>query len=571
MFNQVSLFDLFPIPSAKLSSADEHAVEIPEEKDSQMDYLSRGEKIMSLLRKRKKKSYKANSFLDAINISAYRKNIAKGGDHAANYVRSSVGKKIIGPAFSKIANDSGEMSENGEKKFLEMFEGIATFEFIKNVTSYAEDICETLAFRSKFNFVRVVGIRFKDRKPDEEVVLIVGKDGKNIKKNQHAGNWHKKGSMAIVKPLNPSIFFADAYILVQLRKRFREVISSLPEERREDNSVVSEYVRLQQDVLTSHRVLSNTLYIRQSVYDIPYIKSFMDKYCDEFTILGDDSEMTAGVSASSFPFAYIIGDGELVTEEKRLYNLVYLYSQYMVDALNVLLDEYQEEKNERKLEKQLASDYATSYETKKNIPQKMLSAMEKSDFNNTFGYVEFDEECDLEQISIIEKEFQALKDFLDLGEHKEVSLRFRKLGQHKAAGLYYPVLKCLCVDVRTPSSMAHELMHMYDYENGSLSKSGNFYPVLEKYREEFDRISEGRELKGKYDADYYKSATEVFARCGEIFLTRICHVDNSIVKPDFGMAYPESDELDGLICEYYSKLFPSTYVIGEDRRKAASA
>lgn len=47
--------------------------------------------------------------------------------------------------------------------------------------------------------------------------------------------------------------------------------------------------------------------------------------------------------------------------------------------------------------------------------------------------------------------------------------KVRKLGNHKALGLYYPEAKVLVVDVDSPSSFIHEYGHLLDYKFGKVS------------------------------------------------------------------------------------------------------
>lgn len=222
----------------------------------------------------------------------------------------------------------------------------------------------------------------------------------------------------------------------------------------------------------------------------------------------------------------------------------------------------------------LSKEHARSFQNKKesNFPQKTLREMEESRFNNWFGFVEIDELCDLEKVRTLCEEFSAFKEtYLKGLVLKEVTLRFRRLGNHKAAGLYYPHLKCLCVDINNPSSFIHELGHCIDHEGAegstALSSQRWFYKIWAKYCNCFDRYmsshpGEAAQLKGKYDRDYYRVKTEVFARCFEIYVVRVLGVENSICKPDEeSFAYPKDEELDRMIREYFGRLFEK---LGED-------
>ena len=153
--------------------------------------------------------------------------------------------------------------------------------------------------------------------------------------------------------------------------------------------------------------------------------------------------------------------------------------------MNILLlslqEDYIKRKEEARMEKELSNDYAKSFQTKKNIPQKCVHAMRTSAFNKHFGYVEFDAECDLKLMEELSREYGAFAKELGLPKYGEVSLRFRKLGCHRASGLYYYTLKCLCVDVRAPGSFAHEVGHMIDYHEDHISAKYVFHEIYERY------------------------------------------------------------------------------------------
>lgn len=229
------------------------------------------------------------------------------------------------------------------------------------------------------------------------------------------------------------------------------------------------------------------------------------------------------------------------------------------DVLKEFETDYRKLKEESRMAKELSKDHARSFQTKKNIPRKYIRAMRRSAFNEHFGYVEFDEDCDLKLTEEICREYQAFAKELGLSKYPEVSLRFRKLGNHKATGLYYYVLKCLCVDVRSPGSMAHEVGHMIDYHMNHISIKYDFQDVYDRYEsllKEYVRRNkngDAKVLKGKtkYNLKYYLQPTEVFARCFEMYVVRIRKIDNSLCKPQGGFAYPDDECLMKLIHEFY--------------------
>lgn len=239
---------------------------------------------------------------------------------------------------------------------------------------------------------------------------------------------------------------------------------------------------------------------------------------------------------------------------------VYHIENYQLHRLLLMLQkDYKRHKEEARMEKVLSGDYARSFQTKKNIPQKYIKAMAKSGFNEYFGYVEFDEECDLALMEELYKEYGAFAKELKVQKFPEVSLRFRKLGNHKASGLYYYTLKCLCVDVRFPGSFVHEVGHAIDYHLDHISEKYAFHEVSERYEQLLKDYLKGasKEVaavlngKTKYNLQYYLMPTEIFARCFEIYVVRCRGVDNSLCKPESGFAYPEDEKLVELIRGFF--------------------
>lgn len=205
----------------------------------------------------------------------------------------------------------------------------------------------------------------------------------------------------------------------------------------------------------------------------------------------------------------------------------------------------------------LKKTVATAFITKKNIPEKTLKAMKDSKFNDYFGYVEIDEDVDLGKVSEIAKEFVAVKEtFFDGVDASDKTLRFRKLGKHKALGLYYPFYGCLCVDIHSPSSFIHEWGHLLDYKFGRASKYADFYEIRRTYTALLDReMKDDAQWKGhtKYNRAYYLEPTEIFARSFEIYMSRIKGVKNSLLKDTVGFAYPEDEYYLRLVKEYFDK------------------
>ena len=237
----------------------------------------------------------------------------------------------------------------------------------------------------------------------------------------------------------------------------------------------------------------------------------------------------------------------------------------------ILLEEYENYLERKKYERLQNKNIATAYMTKKNIPQIIVKEMENSLFNRCFGFVEFDEEVELKAVQAVAREFTDLNDQLFGGiRNRDCAIRFRKLGKHRASGLYYPKLNCMCVDIRTPDSFIHEYYHLLDDQMGLLSEQYDFYAVCKAYQELFnERLRQDKALRetlsggSKYNAKYYLQPVEIFARCGEMYLQRIKKVQSSLLKPSLeeSFAYPSSEQFDGLIQAYFDEVHRKIGVI----------
>lgn len=216
------------------------------------------------------------------------------------------------------------------------------------------------------------------------------------------------------------------------------------------------------------------------------------------------------------------------------------------------------------------STYATSYITKKNIPKATLEFMDNNRFLDIFSYVEADELCDLEKLRIIESEFVELEKILPLIKMDTYSLRFRRLGRQKTLGEYYPIYRCMCIDVRSVSRFMHEFMIMLDYNFDIISLNPKFKPLRNKAKKlitskmKANNVSESTlkqwNSKNKYGSKYYLSNDKIFARLGEIYIREILGIKTSFNKREFNseideILYSYDDELLKMIEDYFDSLF----------------
>lgn len=259
-----------------------------------------------------------------------------------------------------------------------------------------------------------------------------------------------------------------------------------------------------------------------------------------------------------FEFSTIVFD-----QKYPLTDMLYPLDAVILDTLKYYVSAIQNERLEQHYRKQAEGEVARAYTTKRNIPQHILTEMKTSVFNKYFDFVEFDADIDKNSVNDIAEEFEKLNHrYFNDFKCKDTTFRIRKLGRHKAYGLYYIYLKTLVVDLRHPDSFVHEYFHAIDDNLGNLSQKFAFYKIVDRYSYLLSKTikeseKNGKQIlskSGKYSLNYYLQRCEIFARCGEIYLFRLLHVESSLLKhPDTqSFAYPNDDELNTLIYDYYS-------------------
>lgn len=194
--------------------------------------------------------------------------------------------------------------------------------------------------------------------------------------------------------------------------------------------------------------------------------------------------------------------------------------------------------------------------------------MDNNKFLNDFSYVEIDEGTDIYKFHAIENEWNKIKLGLNLDcflKDIKPELRFKKLGKHRALGLYYPGLKCICVDITSPSSFFHEFAHFIDYTFGEkqLSLQMDFYQLIREYQKSYNHYLDANEnlpdkgfLNNK--RKYFFTPTEIFARCFELYLINK-GVKTSFLKEKNELTikggYPYIDEtFNKLITSYFDNI-----------------
>lgn len=223
--------------------------------------------------------------------------------------------------------------------------------------------------------------------------------------------------------------------------------------------------------------------------------------------------------------------------------------------------------------------HAKFYQEKKNINKQTLQVMDdlKDQLSKRVSAVEIDNEVDLDRLNDIKVELNQTLDLLPTAANSaKPILRFRKLRNHKALGIYAFVNNTIAVDFRSSDhgseekgkggfniglqSLIHEYGHFLDYNNApsdqiTLSLTEGFSLILASATAMLSKLK----VK-KYG--YLSTPTEVFARAFELYVSD-CGLDNDFISD------PEnynSGRLDRYLCFknvrqdiiiYFDKLFPS--------------
>lgn len=547
-------------------------------------YLKKGEKIISLLKEKSKSNnriFKKNNLIESINYKVYAQQ--DGLLYKWMYLFKSIKTRFIVPILNECIQNNESKNYDSFVNLFDIFNERIQVKELRE-TEYGARIIQAF-FKKKLDMytgamelcIKGVGPESKDR-----FVYCPMSPNAKLTSSQSGRRWSYGSSVSSKVCANAYDYFGRFIIMCQFRKIVQDILNPL-EIQELENNIVYDFLMHEQASIIQSKLLNGCLYIEGSAYDKEYICSYLCNYNYLIKIVKEDEKIFLSkderlhlLSVKDFNSRFIMdanlksSDWDFISAEikygsRREHDIcANVDIELLVGLFEIIANEYLEDAREEKYRKDLESDYAKSYMTKKNIPQKHLEAMENSNFNDYFGYVEFDEDTDLLKVDELSKEFRTLAKYLNFSKDDEVSLRFRKLGNHKAEGLYYPYLKCLCVDVRAPHSMAHEYFHMLDYTKGKLSRSKKFQRVLHLYKksleDEVNELANNHEFKmqfngkNKYNQAYYLQPTEVFARCGEMYLIRYLGINSSLVKIQNEIVYPDNSELKEAYIQYYNEV-----------------
>lgn len=201
-------------------------------------------------------------------------------------------------------------------------------------------------------------------------------------------------------------------------------------------------------------------------------------------------------------------------------------------------------------------------------------ALNKSTLFNKMGFrkVEIDtqkyegEIFDYEEFSKVEQDFLGVLDKLPQAK-AQPELKFRRLGKHKAWGIYSPFLNILAVDVRHTESFIHEYGHYLDFKHGDevYSEKSTFLPIIKAYKDKLMELAEDDKYAQKLTMkrrDYYLIPTEIFARAFELWVSGTIVSDATIISStetyNSQPEYIAFSHIKELVFSFFNAIFPSS-------------
>ncbi|MCL6423694.1 hypothetical protein Bequi_09890 [Brachybacterium sp. JHP9] len=216
------------------------------------------------------------------------------------------------------------------------------------------------------------------------------------------------------------------------------------------------------------------------------------------------------------------------------------------------------------------SSSATAWQDKKHPDAEHVAMARDTTLAKAFTKIEIDNDVDAESYARFESAWEDAKDKLPpIPEGLAPTLRIRKLGRHKATGVFFPHVNTIAVDVRDSSSFVHEYGHYVDVitkDNASLGK--NFRSVVGRYS---DAVKVPPGTTGKYGADYYSTPTEVYARGFELYAHERLGIDNRLLNPEKFDRFDFEPFKDPSLKEQLFGLFDRAFKGGEGMAPAGPA
>ena len=192
--------------------------------------------------------------------------------------------------------------------------------------------------------------------------------------------------------------------------------------------------------------------------------------------------------------------------------------------------------------------------------------MDETTLNDSFLRVELDNDVDAGEFAEFEADWEeAAKRLPPIPSGLEPTLRIRKLGRHRTAGLYVPHVNTVVVDVRDPSALVREMGHYYgQVARRDAARTAAFAPTVLEYSERLVMPPDSWYSSARSaDPNYYKTPEEIFARGFELWAHERRGVSGRVLNPkrfeSFAYAPFKNQAVKKQMFAYFDKEFARKY------------
>ena len=259
LFDLMELFNQVPSSSAEEMVKDQKAVD--------SNYLSRGERILTLLREKIKtnpKRFKENSFFESLNFKTYS---SYDDEKKLGYVLRKM-REVIRPITNRLSEDS-DLSE-----LADLMPGFNLIESVKVAGEYERSVMKALLRTT--DEIEVLEIRFNVTGWNVPVYIPKG-DVNILSKTRGMCSVSLRRKRKYIYIADAPALFSAVCVFFQLRSLLWNKIGDLDENERYENPI---YVFLQQwidDALVDHKVKKDgVIYLDKQEAD-DHVIEFLDE------------------------------------------------------------------------------------------------------------------------------------------------------------------------------------------------------------------------------------------------------------------------------------------------------
>lgn len=370
------------------------------------------------------------------------------------------------------------------------------------------NIFKIVKFIKKYN-----GYEYNLQDTEKYVRLVGGEVGNRVEEDEY-----KDSDFDIIRYMNYSFHSLEIFKATNQHSEYRYIVVNMKSTFEGKTDGKASYLRSNNKGFL--------FYNADSLYTVGKIRESVEgKYLSKDKAIENIEENKGTITASSNQIYNYVYSALFTNmpKKKQEYSMSHkVYTEVVGAIFDYLIYAYNLEINFKRMEdylKENSSDYAKVFKTKKNINKKVLEEMKQSPFLKYFRYVELDNDTDILKYRGVFTEWEKVSKVLP--NVKGLELRFRKLGQLRAVGVFFPTYKCISLDIRDVSAFIHEYAHAIDFsQKDVLSLQKDFSKIVDEYSRNYDNLVDrsGNPDYYKRKGGYFKSTTEIFARGLEYYL-----------------------------------------------------